>query len=107
MIALTSDEALNLLRDIASGGAEPVLRDPYQSWDNQTVELVIGGWKMSAFTDATRSRHVDKLTSPDGRVGDFKSWRSDAEYSQQPEDRLDREDDGAVNRMFQAILRAR
>jgi hypothetical protein len=40
-------------------------------------------------------------------MGESDDWRSDAEFSQQPEDRLYREDSGAVERMFQAFRRAR
>jgi len=55
------------------------------------------------FTDATRWTHLDSITSRDGRRGESSTWKSNAEFSQQPEDRLYREDDNAVNRMFQAF----
>jgi hypothetical protein len=59
------------------------------------------------FTDDTRSRHLESIASSDGRRGDFASWRSDVEFSQQPEDRLYREDNDAVERMFRAFRSAK
>lgn len=105
--SVTSDEALSLLRRVASGQAVPKLKNPNQHWNDETVELVVDGWKMVIFTDDTRSRHLDSIASPDGRRGEFDNWRSDVEFSQQPEDRLYREDSDAVHRMFQASRRAR
>jgi hypothetical protein len=78
------------------------MKDPSQPWNEPTVELVADGWKMVVFTDQTRSRHLDSITSPDGRRGDFDNWQSDVEFSQQPEDRLNREDAKGVDRMFRA-----
>jgi hypothetical protein len=104
---VTSDEALGLLRNVASGLSVPRLRNPYQFWTDQTVELSVDGWRLVVFTDTTRSRHLDSVASPDGRRGEFDNWRSDVQYSQQPEDRLYREDNDAVDRMFQAFRRAR
>jgi hypothetical protein len=106
MSTVTSDEALSLLRSVASGESIPMLKNPYQHWDDETVELFVNGWRMTIFTDDTRARHLDALASPDGRRGKFENWQSDAEFSQQPEDRLYREDNDAVNRMFQAFKRA-
>jgi len=107
MSSVTSDEALNLLRQVASGRIVPRLKNPYQHWNDQTVELTAGGWKMTVFTDETRWSHLDSVTSPDGRRGESRNWHSDAEFSQQPEDRLYREDSDAVHRMFLAIRNAR
>jgi ElaB/YqjD/DUF883 family membrane-anchored ribosome-binding protein len=107
MSIITSDEALSLLRNVASGRTIPRLKNPYQRWSEETVELFVDGWKLVIFTDNTRSRHVDSIASTDGRRGEFKTWRSDVEFSQQPEDRLYREDNDAVDRMFQAFRRAR
>jgi hypothetical protein len=103
---VTSDEALTLLRSVASGQAVPGLKDPARSWDESTMELAVDGWTVTIFTDENRRNHVDLITSPDGRRGEFKNWRSGAEFSQQPEDRLHREDNKAVDRMFQAFRRA-
>jgi hypothetical protein len=83
------------------------MKDASQPWDDPTMKLVVDGWNVVVFTDGTRSRHVDSVASPDGRMGESDDWRSDAEFSQQPEDRLYREDSGAVERMFQAFRRAR
>ncbi len=105
--SVTSDEALSLLRRVASGQAVAKLKDRHQFWNDETVELVVDGWEMVVFTDDTRSRHLDSVASPDGRRGEFQTWRSDMEFSQQPEDRLYREDGHAVDRMFQALRRAR
>jgi hypothetical protein len=107
MPTVTSDEALHILRNVASGHSIPRLKNPYQHWNDQTVELFVDGWKLVVFTDDTRSRHVDSIASSDGRLGEFSSWRSDMEFSQQPEDRLYREDNDAVDRMFQAFRCAR
>lgn len=104
---VTSDEALSLLRDVSSGRSVPRLRNPFQFWTDSTVEILVNGWRLVVFTDTTRSRHVDTIASPDGRHGKFDDWRSDVQFSQQPEDRLDREDGDAVDRMFQAFRRAR
>jgi hypothetical protein len=103
---VTSDEALTLLRKIASGQSVPRLKNHYQLWNEPTVELEIDGWKLVVFTDTTRSRHLDSVTSPDDRHGNFENWRCDVEFSQQPEDRLHREDSLAVDQMFQAFRRA-
>ncbi|HEX4056075.1 MAG TPA: hypothetical protein VHX86_17575 [Tepidisphaeraceae bacterium] len=107
MPSVTSDEALSLLRKVASGQSVPRLKGPYQFWNDETVEMVVDGWKMVIFTDNTRSRHLDSVAAPDGRRGEFDNWRSDVEFSQQPEDCLYREDSDAVDRMFQAFRRAR
>lgn len=107
MPIVTSDEALTLLRKVASGQTVPRMKNPYQLWNEQTVEMAVDGWKIVVFSDDTRSHHVDTIASPDGRRGEFVAWRSDAEFSQQPEDRLYREDSTAVDRMFQAFKRAR
>ena len=104
---VTSDEALLLLRKVASGRSVPRLRNPYQFWTDSTVEILVDGWRLVVFTDRTRSRHVDSVASPDGRRGDFAIWRSDVQFSQQPEDRLYREDSDAVDRMFEAFRQAR
>jgi hypothetical protein len=106
MLCVTSDEALSLLRGVASGQIVPRLKNPFQFWNDQTVELTAGEWSMVLFTDETRWTHLDSVTSPDGRRGESKNWRSDMELSQQPEDRLYREDSTAVHRMFQAVRRA-
>ncbi|MGA2581788.1 MAG: hypothetical protein ABSG31_00810 [Tepidisphaeraceae bacterium] len=107
MANVSSDEALGILRRVAIGEAVPRLKNPRQQWDEETVELVVDGWHVSLFADVTRSRHVNRVTSPDGRLGSSEDWRSDEEFSQQPEDRLYREDSDAVDRMFQAFRRAR
>jgi hypothetical protein len=107
MDIVTSDEALSLLRRVASGQAVPGLKDPSQPWNDETIELLVDGWNVVIFTDDSRGRHVDSVTSPDGRGGGFNDWRSDMSLSQQPEDRLNREDSNAVDRMFQAFRRAR
>lgn len=99
---VTSDEALWLLRNMASGRSVPKLRNPYQFWTDETVDVMVDGWKLVLFTDPTRSHHLDSVVSPDGRRGGFDNWRSDVEFSQQPEDRLYREDSDAVSRMFGA-----
>ena len=103
----TSDEVLSLISRVAGGQVVPRMKNPYQHWSDQTVELTADGWKVVLFTDVTRSRHLDSVASPDGRRGDFETWRSDGEFSQQPEDRLYRQDSNAVDRMFQAFRRAR
>jgi hypothetical protein len=103
MPTVTSDEALCLLRGVASGEFVPTLKNRFQHWDDETVEIFVNGWRMTIYTDSTRSRHLDTLASPDGRQGKFANWQSDAEFSQQPEDRLYREDNNAVNRLFQAF----
>ena len=107
MPIVTSDEALSLLRRVASGHAIPGLKDASQLWTDETVNMIAEGWQMEIFTDDTRSRHIESVTSPDGRRGVSSDWCSDVEYSQQPEDRLNREDGDAVDRMFQAFKRAR
>ena len=104
---VTSDEVLALLRRVASGQAVPGMIDPSETWDDPTMKFVVDGWNIVVFTDGTRSRHVDSVASPDGRMGNFDDWRCDGEFSGQPEDRLYREDSGAVNRMFQAFRSAR
>lgn len=104
---VTSDQALSLLCRVASGQAVPRLKNADQDWDHETVELIVDGWKLMVFTDDTRSRHLDSIMSPDGHRGDFDNWRSDAEFSQQPEDRLYRQDSDAVNRMFHALRQAK
>jgi hypothetical protein len=104
---VTSNEVLSLISRVASGQIVPRLKNPYQHWSDQIVELMVDGWKVLLFTDVTRSRHLDSVVSPDGRRGDFETWRSDAEFSQQPEDRLYRQDSNAMDRMFQAFRRAR
>jgi hypothetical protein len=104
---VTSDEVLTLLRRVATGQVIPRLKGPYQFWTDETVELLVDGWKVVVFTDDTRSHHLDSIAAPDGRQGEFTNWRSDVEFSQQPEDRLYREDSDAVNRMFQAFRSAR
>jgi hypothetical protein len=103
---VTSDEALGLLRNVALGRSVPRLRNPFQFWTDSTVEILVDGWRLVVFTDSTRSRHVDSVASPDGRGGRFENWVSDVQFSQQPEDRLYREDSGAVDRMFEAFRRA-
>jgi hypothetical protein len=107
MANVSSDEALSILRRVAIGHTVPRLKNPSQRWDEKTVELIADGWNIVLFTDTTRSRHVNKLVSPDGRWGSSEDWLSDSEYSQQPEDRLYREDSDAVDRMFQAFRLAR
>jgi len=107
MPIVTSDEALTLLRRVATGQAVPRLKSPNQFWGNETVELVVDGWKVVVFADETRSRHLDSVAAPDGRRGEFINWRSDVEFSQQPEDRLNREDGDAVDKMFRAFRSAR
>jgi hypothetical protein len=82
------------------------MKDSDQHWNDETVELAVDGWKLVLFTDASRWSHLDSITSPDGRHGESSTWKSDAEFSQQPEDRLYREDDKAVNRMFKAFRNA-
>jgi hypothetical protein len=104
---VTSDQALSLLRRVASGQVVPRLKNADQHWNDETVELVVDGWKLVVFTDNTRSRHLDSITSPDGHRGDFDNWRSDVEFSQQPEDRLYRQDSDAVNRMLHALRQAK
>ena len=106
MSCVTSDEALLLLRRVASGQIVPERKNASEPWSNSTVELVVDGWTIVIFTDNSRQNYVDRITSPDGRWGEFKDWRSDAEFSQQPEDRLYREDSNAVHRMFQAFRHA-
>jgi hypothetical protein len=107
LFRVTSNEALSLISQVASGQIVPRLKNPYQYWNDQTVELMAKGWKVVLFTDVTRSRHLHSVTSPDGRRGDFETWQSEAEFSQQPEDRLYRQDGNAVNRMFEAFRTAR
>jgi hypothetical protein len=104
---VTSDEAFSLLRKIALGQSIPRLKNHCQFWTDATVELFVDGWRLVVFTDSTRSSHLDSITSPDGRRGQFNDWRSDVQFSQQPEDRLGREDSEAVDRMFQAFKLAR
>jgi hypothetical protein len=104
---VTSDEAFLLLRKIALGQSTPRLRNPYQFWTDQIVELLVDGWRITLFTDNTPSSYLDSIASPDGRKGEFNDWRSDMRFSQQPEDRLYREDPNAVQRMFQACRLAR
>jgi len=106
MPCVTSDEALLLLRRVASGQIVPKRKDASEPWTNPTIQLVVDGWTVVIFTDNSRRNCVDKITAPDGRWGEFKDWRSDAEFSQQPEDRLYREDSNALHRMFQAFRRA-
>jgi len=106
MSSVTSDEALSLLRRVASGKTAPELKDPSSHWNNSTMDLIVDGWTVVVFTDEGRRNHVDTITSPDGRRGGFKDWRSGALFSQQPEDRLHREDNKSLNRMFQAFRRA-
>lgn len=107
MSMVTSDEALLLLRRVASGESVPGMNGSSQPWTDPTMNLVVDGWNVVVFTDGTRSRHVDSVASPDGRMGKFDDWRSDAAFSQQPEDRLNREDSTAISRMFQAFRSAR
>ena len=107
MSCVTSNEALSLISRVASGQIVPRLKNPYQHWNDPSVELMVIGWKVVIFTDVTRSRHLDSVESPDGRRGDFETWRSDAEFSQQPEDRLYRRDSNAMDRMFRAFREAR
>ena len=107
LATVTSDEAFWLLRKIASGQSIPRLRNPHQFWTDETVELSVDGWRLVVFTDSTRSSHLDTVASPDGRRGEFDDWRSDVQFSQQPEDRLYREDSEAVIRMFQAFRQAK
>jgi len=102
----TSDEVLGLLRSVASGQSVPRMKNLYQFWSDETVEVMVDGWKLVLFTDNTRSRHLYSATSSDGRRGGFDDWRSDVQFSQQPEDRLYREDNDAVERMFTAFQRA-
>jgi hypothetical protein len=104
--SVTSDEALGLLRRVALGQAVPRMKNSDQHWNDQTVELVVEGWKLVIFTDAARWSHIASMTSPDGRLGESRSWCSDSEFSQQPEDRLYREDSNAVSRMFTAFRNA-
>jgi hypothetical protein len=104
---VTSDEALCLLRNLATGQSVPRLKNPHRYWTDDTIELLVNGWQLVIFTDQTRSRHLDSVVSSDGRRGEFDDWRSDVQFSQQPEDRLNREDGEAVDRMFQACRRAR
>jgi hypothetical protein len=104
---VNSDEALSLLRRVASGQAVPRMKNFCLPRFDPTMELIVDGWNVVVFTDETRCRHIDSLASPDGRTGTFDDWRSDVEFSQQPEDRLCREDSTAGNRMFQAFRRAR
>src|SRR5277367_4473064 len=106
MSSVSSDEALSLLRKVASGEVVPELKDPAQHWNNSTMDLIADGWTLVIFTDDGRRNHLDTITSPDGRRGEFKNWRSDALFSQQPEDRLYREDSKSLKRMFQAFRRA-
>jgi hypothetical protein len=107
LTTVTSDEALGLLRNVATGRSVPKLKNPYQFWTDETVEFLVEGWKLVIFTDKTRSRHLDSVVCPDGRRGEFDDWRRDVQFSQQPEDRLNREDSEAVDRMFGAFRRAR
>jgi hypothetical protein len=104
---VNSDEALSLLRRVASGQVVPRMKNLCLPRIDLTMELIVDGWNVVVFTDETRRRHIDSLASPDGRMGTFDDWRSDAEFSQQPEDRLCREDSTAGDRMFQAFRRAR
>jgi len=103
---VTSDEVLSLLRSVASGQSVPRMKNLYQYWTDEMVEVLVDGWKLVLFTDNTRSRHLDSVTSSDGRRGGFDDWRSEGQFSQQPEDRLYREDNNAVERMFAAFRRA-
>jgi hypothetical protein len=107
MPTVTSSEVLSLITRVAGGQVVPRMKNPYQHWTDQTVELTADGWKIVLFTDATRSRHLDTVATPDGRRGGYDTWRSDAEFSQQPEDRLNRQDGSAVARMYQAFRKAR
>ena len=106
MAPVTSDEAQSLLRKVALGQTVPELKDPARHWNDSTIELIVNGWTVTIFTDERRRNHLDTVTSPDGRRGAFQNWRSDKLMSDQPEDRLFREDSGAVSRMFQAFRRA-
>jgi hypothetical protein len=103
---VTSDEVLGLLRSVASGQSIPRMKNLYQYWTDDMVEVLVDGWKLVLFTDNTRSRHLDSVISSDGRRGGFDDWRSDMQFSQQPEDHLYREDNNAVERMFTAFRRA-
>jgi hypothetical protein len=105
--AVTSDEALCLLRNVATGRSVPRRKNPHQYWTDDTAEFLVDGWKLVLFTDETRSRHLDSVVASDGRRGEFDDWRCDVQFSQQPEDRLYREDSEAVDRMFQAFRHAR
>jgi hypothetical protein len=106
MSSVTSDEALSLLRRVASGETVPERKDASQHWGNSTMDLTVDGWTVGIFTDEGRRNRLDTITSPDGRRGEFKDWRSNALFSQQPEDRLHREDNKSLNRMFLAFKRA-
>jgi len=106
MSSVTSDEALSLLRKVASGETVPELKGPARHWNNSTMDLMVDGWTVVIYTDEGRRNHLDAITSPDGRRGEFKNWRSGELFSQQPEDRLYREDSKSLGRMFQAFRRA-
>ncbi len=105
MPSVTSNEALSLLRRVASGEAAPGLKDASQHWGNSTIDLIVDGWTLVIFTDEGRRNRLDTITSPDGRRGEFKNWRSGELFSQQPEDRLHREDSKSLDRMFVAFKR--
>jgi hypothetical protein len=104
---VTSDEALSVLRRVALAQTVPELKDPSSHWNESTMALIVDGWTVVIFTDDGRRNRLDTITSPDGRHGDFRNWRSDALFSQQPEDRLYREDSKALYRLFQAFKRAK
>lgn len=101
---VTSEEVVNVLRDIATGKYKPQLLSRVYAWDlviTGIVKVEAGGYSLEILIDEGTWDSTDRVTAPDGRTGEFKDWVFEKQELNHPDDVLALED---INLMNQVIL---